>query len=63
MVGLGSAMVANRQIGALFGVAVMGSMLHAVPVWSDSVPLAFILVAATCVIALVMVPRYLPSAR
>ncbi|MDB5850185.1 MAG: major Facilitator Superfamily protein [Rhodoferax sp.] len=36
-----AALNANRQIGALVGVAVVGSILHSVPDWSLRLPLAF----------------------
>jgi len=58
-----AALNANRQIGALVGVAAIGSVLHAVPVWNRSVPIAFVLVAAAYGIALVVVRRSLSSVR
>ena len=37
---------ANRQIGTLLGVAVMGSLLHGLPDWTDSLPAGLAVVAA-----------------
>ncbi|SFU85781.1 MFS transporter [Pseudoduganella namucuonensis] len=42
-----AALNANRQIGALVGVALMGSIMHALPAWEARLPLAFG-VAAVC---------------
>ena len=40
-----AALNANRQIGALVGVAVVGAILHAAPAWDLRLPLAFAAIA------------------
>jgi DHA2 family methylenomycin A resistance protein-like MFS transporter len=40
-----AALNANRQIGALVGVALMGSLLHALPGWDERLPAGFMAVA------------------
>jgi DHA2 family methylenomycin A resistance protein-like MFS transporter len=58
-----AALNANRQVGALVGVAVVGSILHVVNTWSRSTPIAFAMVALTYGIALFTVHRSLRSLR
>jgi DHA2 family methylenomycin A resistance protein-like MFS transporter len=53
-----AALNANRQIGALVGVALMGTVLHMVPGWASRLPLAFGLVTAAYAGALWLVYRY-----
>jgi len=54
-----AALNANRQIGALVGVAMMGTVLHMVPEWAWRLPLAFGLITAAYAGALVLVYRYI----
>jgi DHA2 family methylenomycin A resistance protein-like MFS transporter len=56
-----AALNANRQIGALVGVALIGTMLHRVPAWPQALPLALGLVAAGYLAATVLAVRYLSS--
>jgi DHA2 family methylenomycin A resistance protein-like MFS transporter len=53
-----AALNANRQVGALVGVALMGSVLHMAPAWALRLPLAFALIAAAYAGALWLVYRY-----
>jgi DHA2 family methylenomycin A resistance protein-like MFS transporter len=53
-----AALNANRQIGALVGVALMGTVLHMAPGWQWRLPLAFGLVALAYAGALALVYRY-----
>ena len=53
-----AALNANRQIGALVGVAAMGAVLHMAPEWAWRLPLAFCLVSAAYAGALCLVYRY-----
>lgn len=53
-----AALNANRQIGALVGVAAMGAVLHMAPAWAWRLPLAFVLVSAAYAGALCLVYRY-----
>jgi DHA2 family methylenomycin A resistance protein-like MFS transporter len=53
-----AALNANRQIGALVGVAMMGTVLHTVPEWASRLPLAFGLITAAYAGALWLVYRY-----
>jgi DHA2 family methylenomycin A resistance protein-like MFS transporter len=57
-----AALNANRQIGALVGVAMMGSVLHWTPDWVVRMPLAFGLIAAAYAGALCLVYRYVGPA-
>ena len=50
-----AALNANRQIGALVGVAAMGAVLHMAPAWSARLPWAFGLIAAAYATALYLV--------
>ncbi|MRW94051.1 MFS transporter [Duganella sp. FT80W] len=54
-----AALNANRQVGALVGVALMGTVLHTVPDWALRLPLAFTLIAAAYAGALCLVYRYI----
>lgn len=53
-----AALNANRQVGALVGVALMGTVLHMTPDWALRLPLAFTLIAAAYAGALCLVYRY-----
>jgi DHA2 family methylenomycin A resistance protein-like MFS transporter len=53
-----AALNANRQIGALVGVAAMGAVLHMAPDWVWRLPSAFGLIAAAYAGALCLVYRY-----
>ena len=54
-----AALNANRQIGALVGVALMGTVLHVVPSWAVRLPVAFALVALAYAGAWTLVYRYI----
>jgi DHA2 family methylenomycin A resistance protein-like MFS transporter len=54
-----AALNANRQIGALVGVAMMGAVLHTTPDWAWRLPSAFTLVAVAYTAALCLVYRYI----
>lgn len=54
-----AALNANRQIGALVGVALMGAVLHVAPSWPARLSLAFGLVAAAYALAWLLVYRYI----
>jgi DHA2 family methylenomycin A resistance protein-like MFS transporter len=54
-----AALNANRQIGALVGVAAMGVVLHMAPAWAWRLPLAFGLISAAYAGALCLVYRYI----
>ena len=58
-----AALNANRQIGALVGVAMMGSVLHMAPDWQWRLPLAFGLIALAYAGAWVLVYRHVKLAR
>lgn len=58
-----AALNANRQIGALVGVAVMGAVLHTVDGWQLRNPLAFGMMAAAYAIALWLVWRFVGVVR
>lgn len=49
---------ANRQIGTLIGVAVMGVVLHAQPNWQHALPIAFGVIASAYAGAAALVGRY-----
>ncbi|MBV7486981.1 MFS transporter [Bordetella sp. BOR01] len=51
---------ANRQAGALVGVAAIGSVLHALPDWHASLPAAMALIAAAYAANVVIAIRYIP---
>jgi len=53
-----AALNANRQIGALVGVALMGTVLHMVAGWALRLPVAFALIAAAYAGALALVYFY-----
>lgn len=53
-----AALNANRQVGALVGVAMMGTVMHMTPDWALRMPLAFTLIAAAYAGALCLVYRY-----
>ncbi len=53
-----AALNANRQIGALVGVALMGAVLHVATEWTSRLPLAFGLVSAAYATALALVYLY-----
>jgi DHA2 family methylenomycin A resistance protein-like MFS transporter len=53
-----AALNANRQIGALVGVAAMGAVLHMAPDWAWRLPSAFGLITAAYAGALCLVYRY-----
>ncbi|MES2115024.1 MAG: MFS transporter [Pseudomonadota bacterium] len=58
-----AALNANRQIGALVGVALMGSVLHMVPEWRWRLPLAFGLITLAYAGAWLLVYRYVRLGR
>lgn len=58
-----AALNANRQIGALVGVAVMGAILHSVEGWALRNGLAFGMMAAAFALALSLVWRFIGVAR
>jgi DHA2 family methylenomycin A resistance protein-like MFS transporter len=58
-----AALNANRQIGALVGVAAMGAVLHMAPDWAWRLPLAFGLISSAYAGALCLVYRYVKLGR
>ncbi|WP_229256581.1 MFS transporter [Duganella lactea] len=58
-----AALNANRQVGALVGVAMMGTVMHMTPDWGLRMPLAFTLIAAAYAGALWLVYRYVKLAK
>lgn len=56
-----AALNANRQIGALVGVAIIGSILHAAPSWEIRIPLAFGAIGLAYGVAALLVGRYITS--
>jgi DHA2 family methylenomycin A resistance protein-like MFS transporter len=56
-----AALNANRQIGALVGVAMMGTVMHVAPEWALRLPMAFTLIAAAYAGALLLVYHYVRS--
>ncbi|AIY41938.1 Permeases of the major facilitator superfamily [Collimonas arenae] len=54
-----AALNANRQIGALVGVAIIGSILHIAPSWETRLPLAFGAIALAYGAAALLVWRYI----
>jgi DHA2 family methylenomycin A resistance protein-like MFS transporter len=57
-----AALNANRQIGALVGVAMMGSVLHLTPDWQWRLPLSFGMIAAAYAGALYLVYHFIKLA-
>ncbi|EGP48042.1 MFS transporter [Achromobacter insuavis] len=58
-----AALNANRQSGALVGVAIMGTILHLLPDWHASLPAAYAIITAGYLGAAALVWRYLRRAR
>ena len=58
-----AALNANRQSGALVGVALMGSILHLLPDWHASLPAAYSIIGASYLAAVALVWRHLRRAR
>ena len=58
-----AALNANRQSGALVGVALMGTILHLLPQWRDALPVAYGVIAASYLLAVALGWRYLRRAR
>ncbi|CAN7448320.1 MFS transporter [Pseudoduganella sp. LjRoot289] len=58
-----AALNANRQIGALVGVALMGTVIHALPDWTMRLPVAFGAAAAALGAATLLVHRYVHLAQ
>jgi len=58
-----AALNANRQIGALVGVAMMGTVMHVAPHWALRLPLAFALITAAYAGALLLVYRHIKLGR
>jgi DHA2 family methylenomycin A resistance protein-like MFS transporter len=58
-----AALNANRQIGALVGVALMGTVIHALPAWSARLPLAFGVAALAFAAAAALVRRHVHLPR
>ena len=58
-----AALNANRQSGALVGVALMGTILHLLPDWHASLPVAYVAIAASYAVAVALVWRHLRRAR
>ncbi|MNK27845.1 Multidrug resistance protein stp [compost metagenome] len=58
-----AALNANRQSGALVGVAVMGTILHLLPDWNASLPAAYTVIAIGYLAAAVLTWRHLRRAR
>jgi DHA2 family methylenomycin A resistance protein-like MFS transporter len=55
-----AALNANRQIGALVGVAIVGTIMHVIPQWSERLHVAFGLFFVAYGIASFMVYRFIP---
>ncbi len=58
-----AALNANRQSGALVGVALMGTILHLLPDWHASLPAAYAIISLSYLGAVMLVWRYLRLAR
>ena len=58
-----AALNANRQSGALVGVAVMGTLLHLLPDWHATLPAAYGVITASYGITVVLAWRYLRRTR
>ncbi|AMP00425.1 sugar (and other) transporter family protein [Collimonas arenae] len=54
-----AALNANRQIGALVGVAIVGSILHAVTTWDSRMPFAFSVIGLSYCAAALLVWRFI----
>jgi len=52
-----AALNANRQVGALVGVATIGAILHATPSWDIRLPLAFSAIALAYALAALLVAK------
>lgn len=50
---------ANRQIGALIGVAAMGAVLHTIPSWPQALPITFGIIGLAYACAVMLVNRYI----
>ncbi|HEU0231013.1 MAG TPA: MFS transporter [Burkholderiaceae bacterium] len=57
-----AALNANRQIGALIGVALIGTILHSAPAWPRSLPVTFGLITMGYLVAAALALRYLRGA-
>ncbi|MGE8615508.1 MAG: MFS transporter [Achromobacter veterisilvae] len=58
-----AALNANRQSGALVGVALMGTILHLLSDWRDALPAAYAIIAASYLLAVALGWRHLRRAR
>lgn len=58
-----AALNANRQSGALVGVALMGTILHLLPDWHARLPASYVIIAAAYLVAAMLVWRHLRHAR
>lgn len=58
-----AALNANRQIGALVGVALVGSILHMAPSWAVRLPLAYAIMALAYGLAACLVYRHVHAPR
>ncbi|MDH0090767.1 MFS transporter [Achromobacter mucicolens] len=58
-----AALNANRQSGALVGVAVMGTLLHLLPDWHATLPAAYGVITASYGITIALAWRYLRRTR
>ena len=58
-----AALNANRQVGALVGVAAMGAVLHMAPGWAVRLPWAFGLIAAAYATACYLVYRFIRTGK
>jgi DHA2 family methylenomycin A resistance protein-like MFS transporter len=58
-----AALNANRQSGALVGVALMGTILHLLPEWREALPAAYIVISAGYLAAVALGWRHLRRAR
>ncbi len=58
-----AALNANRQSGALVGVALIGTILHLMPDWQASLPTAYALITAGYLLAAALVWQHLRHAR
>lgn len=54
-----AALNANRQSGALVGVALMGTIMHVLPDWNSALPVAYCVIAASYATAVALVWRHL----
>ena len=58
-----AALNANRQSGALVGVALMGTILHLLPDWREALPVAYGIIAASYLLCSALGWRHLRRAR